>query len=231
MNSDSPLVLLVEDDFAIRQVTRAVLTASRYRVIEADTGKKALAEVAAQHPDVMLLDLGLPDMSGLDVIRQLGDSGYPPTVVFSAGGLHHDKIAALDAGAVDYLAKPFLNSELLSRLQSALRGARGGEIEAKPRFTFGDLVVDLQNKRTTVGNREVNLNTREFRLLTTLVRFAGRLLTYRKLIHEVFEQDETADNSELLAIVAQLRNKLESDPIRPQYLFSEPGIGYRFRDE
>jgi two-component system KDP operon response regulator KdpE len=229
MKSDSPLILVVEDDRAIRRVTRAVLFASQYRVIEADTGQKALAEVDAQHPDVMLLDLGLPDMSGLDVIRQLKDSQRLPIVVFSAGGNHPDKIAALDAGAVDYLAKPFLNRELLSRLRSALHGSRGVENESTSHFTFGDLEVDLQNVRVFLGERELSLTSDEFRLMIAFARNCGRLLTYRFLIHEAFESNTVPDQSELQAIVAQLRHKIESDPLRPRYLFAEPGVGYRFQ--
>ena len=231
MSSDSPLVLVVEDDAVIRRLTCAALSASQYRFVEAETGRQALAEVAEQHPDVMLLDLGLPDMSGLDVIRQLSNVQHPPIVVFSAGGSVHNEIAALEAGAVDYIAKPFVMAELLSRLRSALHGSRRAGIVPASHFTFGDVSVDLLHHRVTVADREVPLSSRELRVLTTFLKNAGRLMTYRFIIDEISEPDDVPNDAEVRTIVSSLRHKLEHDPARPHYLFAEMGVGYRFRDE
>ncbi len=228
MKSDDPLVLVVDDDHAIRRLTRAVLSASQYRVIEADTGQKALAEVSAQHPDVMLLDLGLPDMSGLDVIRLFSNLPHPPIIVFSASGSLKNEIAALEAGAVDYIAKPFVKADLLSRLRSALNGSRRSANEPASYFSFGDVSVDLLIQRVTVEKREVQLSPRELRVLTTFLKNAGRLLTYRFIIEEITESNDVPNDAELRTIVSSLRHKLEHDPARPHYLFAEIGVGYRF---
>ena len=163
------------------------------------------------------------------MIRHLSDSRRPPTVVFSAGGLLRDRIEALDAGAVDYIAKPFLNDELLSRLRSVLHRSKRVEIESTSRYTFGDLDIDLQNRRVFLGETQLNLTSHEFRLLNTFVRNDGRLLTYRFLMDEVFEPNENPDQSKLVTIVAQLRHKIESNPLRPRHLCVESGVGYRFR--
>ena len=228
MASDAPLVLVVEDDEVIRRITCAGLSAGQFQVIEAGTGQKALTEVSAQHPDVILLDLDLPDVSGLDVIRQLGNSPHPPIVVFSAGSFHHDIVTAIEAGAVEYVAKPFVIGELLARLRTVLHGPRELQIESTSHFTLGDIEIDLLSGRVTLGDRELILSGLELRLFAALVRNSGRLLTYQFLIRELWEPDESPDYSALMSVVTQLRHKLEPDPVRPRYLCTEMGIGYRF---
>ena len=224
MSSDSPLILVVEDDAVLRLVTCAALSASHYRVIEAGTGQKALAEVAAQHPDAIVLDLGLPDMDGLDVIRQLHDS--PPIIVFSARGIEQDKVAAFDAGAVEFLAKPFEAADLIARVRSALHRSRKVTV-----FRTGDLSVDLARREVMLGGESVRLTTDEYRLLLVLVRHAGKVVTHRKLLDEVWGLDNATESLYLRVYMGQLRRKLEPDPARPRYLKTEPGVGYRLVDE
>ena len=229
MTCEAPLVLLVEDDAGIRRVTHAILSACQYQVIEAGNGATALAEVSHRHPDVVLLDLGLPDMSGLDVIHRLRDLQSAPIIVFSAGGLQDDRIAAIEAGASDYFSKPFVIGELLSRLRSVLNVDNQDDVKSESRFTCGDLDIDLLEQRVTVGGRNMDLTEYEFRLLTIFVKNSGRLLTYRNLIREVWGTQESSDQAALQCVVAQLRRKLEPDPTRPRHVLAELGIGYRFR--
>jgi len=228
------LVLIIEDEAAMRRFLRASLTAADYRVAEAATGDAGLKAAPLQPPDAVLLDLGLPDMDGLEVIRHLRTWSQVPIVVVSARGQEKEKVAALDAGADDYLTKPFSVGELLARLRVALRHAArlaaGGSEEAA-QFAVGDLKVDLAARRVFVAGDEVHLTPLEYRLLTTLVRHAGKVLTHRFLLEEVWGPPYAEEMHNLRVYMANLRRKLEADPARPRYLLTEQGVGYRLVDE
>ena len=227
-----PLILVVEDESPIRKFLRVSLTNEGYRLDEAETGKQALAKAASQPPDLVILDLGLPDMDGLDVLRNLREWLSAPVIVLSARGREGDKVAALDAGADDYLTKPFGVGELQARLRVAFRHAAhvGDSLKADPKFTVGELTVDLAARRVFVGEREVHLTPLEYKLLTVLVQHAGKVLTHRYLLKEVWGPDQTGEVHYLRVFMAGLRRKLEADPAQPRYLLTEQGIGYRLAD-
>lgn len=231
--SDNPaLILVIEDEAPIRKFLHAALADEGYRLSEADTGKQGLKLAAAQPPDVVVLDLGLPDMDGLEVLRQLRDWSQVPVIVLSARGQEKDKVAALDAGADDYLTKPFSVGELSARLRVALRhSARGGAGTAEAQFQLGELKVDLVARRVFVGGVEVHLTPIEYRLLTTLIRHAGKVLTHRLLLKEVWGPDSVHETHYLRVFMAGLRRKLEKEPARPRYLLTEQGVGYRLADQ
>jgi two-component system KDP operon response regulator KdpE len=228
------LVMVIEDDAAMRRFLRASLAAAGYRVVEAETGDAALKQAPLQPPDCVLLDLGLPDMDGLEVIRNFRTWSQVPVVVVSARGREKDKVAALDAGADDYLTKPFGVPELLARIRVAMRHAArvaaGADAEAAE-FVVGDLRVDLAARRVNVADKEVHLSPLEYRLLATLVRHAGKVLTHRFLLEEVWGPPYVEEMHYLRVYMASLRGKLEADPARPQYLLTEQGVGYRLADE
>jgi two-component system KDP operon response regulator KdpE len=233
--SETPYrVLVIEDDAAMRRFLRASLAAAGYRVEEAETGGEGLQMAPLQPPDVVLVDLGLPDMDGLDVIRNLRTWSQMPIVVVSARGQEREKVVALDTGADDYLTKPFSVGELLARLRVALRHAArlaaGGEEEAA-QFTVADLKVDLAARRVFVADKEVRLTPLEYRLLAALVRHAGKVLTHRFLLEEVWGPPYVEDSHNLRVFMANLRRKIEADPARPRYLLTEQGVGYRLADE
>jgi two-component system KDP operon response regulator KdpE len=221
-----PLILIVEDDPAIRRVLRATLTAEGYLYQEALTAADGLAQVNARCPDLLLLDLGLPDRDGLDVIRQVRLSSQMPIVVLSARGQESDKIAALDLGADDYVEKPFAVGELLARIRAALRRASG---PAQPGavFRFGRIELDSEKRVVTVNGEEVHLTPHEYKLLQVLLRHAGKVLTHRQLLNEVWGPNSVDQAQYLRVYIAQLRRKLEADPARPKHLQTEPGVGYR----
>jgi two-component system KDP operon response regulator KdpE len=225
-----PSVLLVEDDPQIRRFLRAVLPAHGYRLLEAATGSDGLREAAMRTPELILLDLGLPDVDGLEVTRRLREWCTAPIVVLSARGLERDKVAALDAGADDYLTKPFGVEELLARLRVALRHASGipqtGSV-----FTVGSLSVDLAARTVRVDGKEVHLTPTEFKLLALLVRHAGKVVTQRQMLVEVWGPGSASNTHYLRVQMHGLRHKLEEVPARPRYLTTEPGVGYRLRVE
>ncbi len=226
-----PVIVLIEDDPRIRRFLRTAFQNNGYRLFEAATGRDGLVEVATRQPDVVIVDLGLPDQDGLDVIRRLREWTAVPVIVLSARGQESDKVAALDAGADDYVSKPFGPRELLARVRVALRhGARtadGGETT----FTVGDLRVDLARRQVFVGGREVHVTPIEYKLLTTLVRGAGKVLTHGQLLKEVWGPSHEGEAHYLRIYIMQLRRKLEADPTRPRYLRTEPGVGYRLAAE
>ena len=227
-----PAVLLIEDEPQIRRFLRAALGSHGYRLLEAETGAAGLAEAATRQPDLIILDLGLPDMDGLEVIRRLREWTATPIVVLSARGQERDKIAALDAGADDYVSKPFGVGELLARMRVALRRVtRGSGEPGDPVFSVGDLCVDLGQRKVTVGGKPVHLTPIEYRLLTTLIHHAGKLLTHRHLLTEVWGPNQTEQAQYLRVYIAQLRRKLEADPARPRFVLTEPGVGYRLAAE
>ncbi|MEQ1948163.1 MAG: response regulator [Bryobacteraceae bacterium] len=223
-----PQILIVEDDPQIRRFLRATLEAEGYRFHEALTAAEGIAQAAARHPDLVLLDLGLPDGSGMDVIREIRGWSQMPIVVVSARGQERDKIEALDRGADDYVAKPFSVGELLARMRAAMRRAlpQAG-VSAGENFRFGEIEVDLQGRVVRIAGNDVHLTPNEYRLLQVLIQHAGKVVTQRQLLNEVWGPQHTEQAQYLRVYVAQLRRKLERDPARPKHLQTEPGVGYR----
>ena len=228
----NPIILLIEDDAHIRRFLRASLVTQGYELIEAETGKEGLALAASRVPDVFLLDLGLPDMEGLEVIKQLRAWSGVPIIVLSARGQERDKVANLDAGADDYLTKPFGIGELLARMRVALRKAMPTE-EGKQEvlYSLGDIKVDFERRLVFRGPEEVHLTPIEYKLLSVLLKHRGKVVTHRQLLKEVWGPSHVEQNPYLRIFILNLRRKLENDPTRPQYLLTEPGVGYRLRDD
>lgn len=219
-------ILVVDDEPPIRKLLRMGLTSQGYTVLEAANGKQAL-EVLAEKPSLVILDLGLPDMDGLDVLRTIrARQEALPIVVLSSRGDEAGKVAALDLGADDYVTKPFGMNELFARMRAALRHQLQSHGE-RPVFKVGDLSVDLVRRIVKVADREVKLSPKEYDLLRLLVQHAGKVLTHKFLLHELW--DESVDTQYLRVYVRQLRRKIENDPERPQYIQTETGIGYRLR--
>ncbi len=229
MSDSGPRVLIVDDEPAIRRFLNGVLPAHGYTVFEAATGQEAVAAVVAHHPDVVVLDLGLPDLDGVQVTRLLREWTQIPILILSVRGSEEDKVAALDAGADDYLTKPFGSQELLARLRAALR--RAAQTTAEPVFVFGDLKVDLARRLVMVREREVQLTPTEYELLRVLVTNAGKVLTHHQLLRQVWGVGYDEEMHMLRVNVSNLRRKLEPDPTRPQFLLTEPGVGYRLRTD
>jgi two-component system, OmpR family, KDP operon response regulator KdpE len=225
-----PLVLVVEDEPQVMRFLRATLPAHGYRMLEAASGAQALVETQTRQPDLVLLDLGLPDLDGLEVTRRIREWTSVPIVVISARGQERDKVQALDAGADDYLTKPFGTDELLARMRVALRHAArvacgGGETV----FEADELRVDLAARLVYRRGEEVRLTRTEYRLLAALVQHAGKVLTHRQLLREVWGPGASSETHYLRVYMAQLRHKLEDDPARPRHLLTETGVGYRLR--
>jgi two-component system KDP operon response regulator KdpE len=225
MPAPRPLVLLVEDERHMRHLIRTSLGPNDYRIIEAETGEDALAQAASHNPDAIILDLGLPDVDGFEVTRRLRQWSRAPIIVISARGEEDDKVLALDAGADDYLTKPFGKRELLARLRVAFRHASSA---AGTLLTCGDLRMDLDRREVFLGQRPISLTQIEYRLLLVLVQNAGKVVTYRQLLREVWGPN-TTETQYVRVYVAHLRHKLEEDPGRPKYLLTEQGVGYRLR--
>lgn len=233
MAPDGPLVLVIEDEEPIRRFLRATLTAAGHRLLEAETGEEGLRLAGRQPPDLVILDLGLPDMGGMDVLRQLRGWLQVPVIVLSAMGREADKVAALDAGADDYLTKPFGVRELVARIGVALRHSRHrvGGAEADPVFRVGDLVVDQAARKVGVRGQPIRLTPTEYKLLTLLVKHAGTVLTHRLILEQVWGIDRVEEVQSLRVFMAGLRRKIEADPAQPRYLLTETGVGYRLADE
>jgi two-component system KDP operon response regulator KdpE len=231
-SQQAPTVLVVEDEAPIRHFLRTTLSAHGFRVVEATTGRDGIAEAAARTPDLIVLDLGLPDVNGLEVTRQLREWTSVPIIVLSARNQEQDKVAALDLGADDYVTKPFGVGELLARMRVALRHtARSNGDAGETAFTCGELRVDLVRRSVFVGDREIHLTPIEYKLLTILVRHAGKVLTHRQLLQEVWGPHHTQDSHYVRIYIRQLRNKLEPNPAHPRYLLTELGVGYRLRTD
>lgn len=224
----APLVLLVEDELPMRRFLRAALQAHGYRFLEAGTAREGTDLAASHQPDLILLDLGLPDLDGLELTRRLREWTITPIIVLSARGREDDKIHALDAGADDYLTKPFGTGELMARIRVALRHRPGSAQEA-PVFEAGDLRVDQAKRQVFRRGEEVHLTPTEYKLLIALVKHAGKVLTHDQLLKEVWGRAKGAQPLYLRVYMAQLRHKLEADAARPQLLLTEPGVGYRLR--
>jgi len=228
MTDVSARVLVVDDEPAIRRFLRASLSAHGYTICEADDGQSALSAVSANRPDLVILDLGLPDLDGIQVTRMLREWTRIPIIILSVRGQEADKIAALDAGADDYVTKPFGAGELLARMRVALR--RAGQSGAEPIFTSGDLTVDLARRLVMMAGREVQLTPTEYDLLRVLVTNVGKVLTHRQLLREVWGMGYEQETHMLRVNISNLRRKLEPDPMRPHYIRTEPGVGYRLHD-
>lgn len=228
MSSEGPKILLIEDEQEIRRFLRVSLVGQGYRLDEAATGQDGVLQAATQQPDLVILDLGLPDIDGMEVIRQVREWSQMPIIILSARGQDNQKVNALDAGADDYLTKPFSVGELVARIRVALRHAAQSAVESgEPVFISGDLRVDMANRRVFVGDQELHLTPIEYRLLTTMVKYAGKVITHRQLLKEVWGPDSVYETHYLRVYMAQLRRKIEPDPARPKYLLTEPGVGYR----
>ena len=222
-----PVIVLIEDDAKIRRFLRTAFANNGYRLVEASTGTDGLVEAATRQPDVVIVDLGLPDLDGVEVIRRLREWTSVPVIVLSARGQESDKVAALDAGADDYVSKPFGPGELLARVRVAVRHAARAATGEDATFTVGDLRVDLARRHVFVDGKEVHLTPIEYKLLTALVRHAGKVLTHAQLLKEVWGPSHESEAHYLRIYIMQLRRKLEANPTRPRYLRTEPGVGYR----
>jgi two-component system KDP operon response regulator KdpE len=232
MSATPPRVLLVEDELPIRKFVGAALANADYHLDEVGTGEQALQHASQSPPDLVILDLGLPDMDGQDVIRRLREWLSAPIIVLSARDQDQQKIMALDNGADDYLTKPFSTGELLARMRAALRhSARTADDAGKTTFESGDLKVDLSTRRVFVSGNEVHLTPIEYKLLITMIRYAGKVMTHRQLLKEVWGPQQVEETHYLRVFMANLRRKLEADPARPRYLLTEQGVGYRLASE
>jgi two-component system KDP operon response regulator KdpE len=221
-----PVALVIDDEVQIRRLLRVVLESADYQVHEAETAAQGLTDAATRRPDVVLLDLGLPDSDGVNVLRRLREWSQVPVIVLSVRDDEEGKVAALDAGADDYVTKPFSSAELLARLRAAQRKTRPEEEIS--RFKSGDLVVDLTARVVTRAGHEVKLTATEYALLRLFVRHAGRVLTHRQILREIWGPKSEEHRQYLRVYVTHLRQKIERDPASPELVKTEPGIGYRF---
>ena len=231
MSEPAPVVVAVEEDPQIRRFLRTGLESHGFQVHEAETGGQGIAEAANRRPDIVILDLGLPDMDGVQVVRRIREWSALPVIVLSARATETDKVAALDAGADDYLTKPFGLGELLARIRVALRHAQGAAQEKGGVYSVAGLKVDLAQRRVLVDGREVHLTPIEYRLLAALVKNAGKVLTHRQLLKDVWGPAYVERSHYLRVHMAALRHKLEEDPARPRFLLTEAGVGYRLAAE
>ena len=222
-------ILLVEDDRAMARIMGAALKARGYKVVPAATGKAALASAQRDNPAVVLLDLGLPDVDGIDLCRELRSWSSVPIIVVTADGADERKVAALDEGADDYVTKPFSTPELLARVRVALRHRRAAGLVDRTVIDVGDLRIDLARREVSVGGRDVELAPKEFALLALLARHAGRVLTHRAILEDVWGPDAIRETQHLRVYAGMLRKKLGDDPSRPR-LVTAPGVGYRLVD-
>ena len=228
MTSARPVAVVIEDEPQIRRFLRTSLDAHEFTVYEAETGKQGLVECATRRPEVVILDLGLPDMDGVEVIRQLREWSSVPVIVLSARSQETDKIAALEAGADDYVVKPFGVGELIARLRVALRHSASSAGEVQSVFRAGELEVDLVNRRVRRAGADVHLTPTEYRLLVVLIKHPGRVLTQRFLLKEVWGPGYVESAHYLRIYMANLRKKLEASAAQPRHLLTETGVGYRF---
>lgn len=223
--SEGPPVLVVDDELPIRRFLRISLESNNFRVYEAQTGAEALAKAAQVRPEVIILDMNLPDMEGAEVLRRLREWTSTPVIILSVRDADRDKVAALDAGADDYLTKPFSTDELLARLRVARRHAQ--PVPAEPILTFGDVQIDLARRVVTRNGEPIKLTPTEYALLRLLVQHAGRVLTHRQILKEVWGPQYVDETHYLRVYFAQLRQKLETNPALPRLIVTEPGVGYR----
>jgi two-component system KDP operon response regulator KdpE len=228
MSTGASTLVVIEDDPQIRRFLRTGLSAEPFRIFEAETGRSGLVEAATRKPDLVILDLGLPDLDGVEVVTELRGWYTRPIIILSARSNEQEKIKALDAGADDYLTKPFGIGELLARIRAALRRAgRDAGVAEESRLDFGDIRVDLAARRVQRGGNDVHLTPNEYRLLAALVRHAGKVCTHRQLLLEVWGPSHVEHGHYLRIYMAQLRHKLEADSTNPRFLRTEAGVGYR----
>lgn len=232
MNAAAACVLLIEDELPIRRFLRPAVEAAGWRLVEAEGGQRGILEASQCRPDVIILDLGLPDIDGIQVIQRVREWSVLPIIILSARGQEADKIAALDAGADDYVQKPFSVGELVARIRVALRHA-ASRAQPAPDATIvaGDLAIDLARRLVTRGGAAIHMTPIEYKLLTTLARHAGLVMTHRQLLREVWGPGHAEDSTYLRMFVRQLRHKLEANPTQPKHLLTEVGVGYRFVTE
>ncbi|MCC7387494.1 MAG: response regulator [Phycisphaerales bacterium] len=232
MTDPSPTVLIVEDERAIRRFLRPALEGEGYRVLEADDQRSGLGMASSHTPDLIILDLGLPDRDGLELIRAVREWSSMPIIIVSARGQDADKVKALDLGADDYLTKPFSVQELLARVRAALRrsAAVRDAADGSPVFAVGSLTIDLAKRRVTLAAEPVTLTPLEFKLLAELAKHPGRVLTHKALLDAVWGPSRSKEPHLVRVHMANLRRKLEADTTRPRYLLTEPTVGYRLAD-
>ncbi len=231
MSDLDSLVLVVEDEFQMRKFIRASLTSHGYRVIEAEQVSAAVSLITSQNPDIVLLDLGLPDGDGIDLTRQLREWSRVPIIVLSARGREDDKVTALDAGADDYLTKPFGVNELLARMRVALRHAEFAKVGAVVRvLQVGEVKIDLVRRQVLRDTEELHLTPIEYKLLVLFAQNEGKVLTHRQILKDVWGPAYANQTHYVRVHMAELRKKIEVDPSRPRLLVTEPGVGYRLRD-
>ncbi len=224
------LILLIEDEPQMRRFLRITLESHGYRFVDAATAREGLMQAGTRNPDVILLDLGLPDMDGLEVTKRLREWTMTPIIVISAREQEQDKVKALDAGADDYLTKPFSAGELLARIRVALRHASSrNPDQVEPVFVLDTLRVDLSKRQVSIDGKEVHLTPIEYKLLMVLIRHAGKVITHSQLLKDVWGPAHVSEVQYLRVYMTQLRHKLEKDPARPRFLMNEPGVGYRLK--
>ncbi len=233
MQENPPRILVIEDDKPILNFLKSSLLNKGYKVVAVESGEEGLSQAAQNVPDIVITDLGLPDMDGLEVVSRLREWTDLPIIVLSAREKEKDKVEALDKGADDYLTKPFGLNELLARLRVSLRHATRmkGNSQEKTEYEVGDLKIDLAARRIFKGDEEIHLTAIEYKLLSTMVRHMGKVLTQRYLLNEVWGPECVEHPQYLRVYMASLRRKLEDDTSRPKYIITEQGIGYRFADE
>lgn len=224
-------ILLVDDEVSIQRVMAPLLRSRGYGVTVAGNGREALEAFERERPDLVILDLGLPDMEGTDVCRQVRERADTPILILSARGAEKDKVAALDQGADDYVTKPFGPEELMARVRAALRRSLGREGTLHGQLTRGDLTIDFDRRRVHRREAEIRLTPKEFELLTLLLTHTGRVLTHRSILRAIWGTHGVHQPEHLRVLMGQLRKKIEPDPANPRYLLTEPWVGYRFADE
>lgn len=224
-------ILLIEDDHQIRRFLRATLLTQGYDLLEAGTGQEGLAMAASHLPEIILLDLGLPDMEGIEVIRSLREWSQVPILIISARGQEREKVTNLDAGADDYLTKPFGVGELLARVRALMRRSPlEGEKAHELRFEWGGIVVDFERHQVFRSSEEIHLTPTEYKLLSVLIQYRGKVVTHRQLLKEVWGPSYVEQVPYLRIFILNLRRKLEEDPARPAFIITEPGVGYRIKE-
>ncbi len=224
-------ILLVDDELSIQRAMAPLLRSRGYGVAVAGTGRDALDLFSRERPDLVILDLGLPDISGIEVCRRVRELADTPILILSVRGAEKDKVAALDQGADDYMTKPFGPEELMARVRAALRRTLGREAVLHGRLTRGGLTIDFDRHRVHRGEDEIKLTPKEFELLTLLVTHAGRVLTHRAILKSIWGSAAADQPEHLRVLMGQLRKKIEPDPARPRYFLTEPWVGYRFADD
>ena len=232
---NKPLILVVEDDLAVARLISTTLETRNYQYHRVQNGAGALLEAASARPDVILLDLGLPDMDGMEVLKSVRKWSNLPVVVVSARNHEHDKVEALDYGADDYLVKPFGTSELLARIRTAIRHTRtalpNGDIAQSGKFTTGELTIDYDKHQVLLRGENAKLTVNEYKIVALLGKYAGKVLTYDFIIRELWGPKAKTDNQILRVNMANIRRKIEKNPGQPEYIFTEVGVGYRMRED